>query len=54
MPTIDSSLSSEYLTNSINENINDNEYDSSDGELNIDVKCDVDGKITTISFETSI
>ena len=54
MQTIDSSLSSEYLINSINENINDNEYDSSDGELNIDVKCDVDGKITMISFETSV
>ena len=62
MPTIDSSLSydeinaksSEYLINSINENINDNEHDSSDDELNIDVKYDVDGKITMISFETSV
>ena len=48
MPIIDSSLSSEYLINSINENINDNEYDSLDGELNIDAKCDMDGKITMI------
>lgn len=62
MPTIDSSLSydeinaqsSEYLINSINENINDNEHDSSDDKLNIDVKYDVDGKITMISFETSV
>lgn len=53
-PSIDNSLSSEYLINSINENINDNEYDSSDSELNIDVKRDMDGKITMISFETSV
>lgn len=62
MPTIDSSLSydeintksSEYLINSINENTNNIEYDSSDDELNIGVKHDIDGKITMISFETSV